>query len=164
MEAELFEQLKPMDNSAAATAAPNFGAAQFHRKHAVSDEADIFDLYFFASELFLGRGFNDRGAGFAAKQKRSGVRFRITSNQKDAFALLRHHIAEVGEGKAFATAALAIDCDNLGLFGNFARMNGIRLLRSLFYQSTSIQQRNGHAQPLQSKIILRQAASENAVL
>ena len=52
VEAELFQQLKAVDDSSAAAAASDFRSAQLHREHAVALEADIADRDFLAGRLF----------------------------------------------------------------------------------------------------------------
>ena len=54
MEAELLERFEPVDDAATAAAAPDFGAAEFHREHAVALEAYILDAHFLACQ-FLAR-------------------------------------------------------------------------------------------------------------
>ena len=44
VEAELFEQFEAVDDAAAAAAAPDFRAAEFHGEDAVALEADVADL------------------------------------------------------------------------------------------------------------------------
>jgi hypothetical protein len=49
----------------------------------------------------------------AAEQQRGGVALRVAADQQHLLALLRHHVAEVGEREALADAALAVDRDDL---------------------------------------------------
>ena len=68
-------------DAASAASATHFGAAEFHRKNAVTLEADIFDADFFAGEFFLGRCFDNRRATFATEQQAGRVRLRIATDQ-----------------------------------------------------------------------------------
>ena len=113
VKAQLFEQFEPVDNPASATAAPNLGPAQLHRKDTAALETDIADLYFLPRELFARRGFNDCRASLPAEQKRCGVGFRVAPDEKNAFALLGHHVAKVGQRERLADTPFAVDRDDL---------------------------------------------------
>ena len=177
VEAQLLEQFEPVDDPAPTAAAPDLGAAQLHREHAVALEAHILDADLFARQLLLGRSLDDRGAGFAPEQQAGRVRFRIAADQQHALALLRHHVAEVRQGERLARAALAVDRDDLRFFGHFAGVYGIGFdrgfgaqrpvekiakARAIGGERGAGQQVEAHCTPLQSRTILRQAASVNA--
>ena len=53
VESELLQQLEAVDDAAPAAAAPDLGAAEFHRVDAVALEADVTDLHFLPGELLL---------------------------------------------------------------------------------------------------------------
>ena len=149
MEAQLLEQLEAVDDAAAAAAAANFRATQLHGEDAVALEAHVADLHLFASEFLLGRGLDDGGAGLAAEEKGGGVALRVAADQQHALALLRHHVAEVGEREALADATLAVDGDDLRLL----------LGRSFGFH---VQVDAVHVSALQSRAILMQLGSVNA--
>ena len=167
VEAELLQKLEPVDDPASATAAPDLGAAEFHREDAAALEADVADLHLLARQLLAGRGLDDRGAGLAAEEQRRGVRFWVAADQQHALAHLGHHVAEVGERERLSDPALAIDRDDLGLLRRLAvRHLERRLLVRLVAQAgvERLEVRNVvHAWPFQSRIIFRQPASVKAV-
>ena len=136
METELLEQFKTMNDSAPATAATDFGAAKLHGEHAIALEAHVANLDLLAGLLLARGGFDDRRTGAATKQQRGGVALGIAADQQHALALLRHHVRQVGEREALAAAALAIDGDDLRVFGRRGRGHRIRLLRRLRAQLT----------------------------
>ena len=114
------------------------------------------------------------GQDAAAEQQRGGVALRVAADQQHALALLRHHVAEVGEGEALADAALAVDGDDLRFLLRPAPVDGgVRLDRRLGAQRVGhaglrrlrrgVRHGGVHAQALQSRIIFRQAGSPNAV-
>jgi hypothetical protein len=53
MEAELLQELEAVDDAPAPAAAPDLGAAELHREHAVALEAPIADPDLLAGGLFL---------------------------------------------------------------------------------------------------------------
>ena len=127
VEAEFLQQLETVDDAASAAAAPDFGAAEFHRVDAVAHEAHVADLDFLARRLLLGGRLDDGRAGLAAEEQRGGVGFGVAADEQDALALLRHHVAEIREGEGLADAALAVDRDDLRFLGRLARMRRVRL-------------------------------------
>ena len=179
MEAQLFEKLETMDDPATTAAAPNLGAAKLHRENTAALEADIADFHFLACQLFLGRGFDNRGASLAAKQQRGGIRFRVAADQQHALSLFGHHVAEVCEREALADAALAVDRDDLRFLGRLALRHLERGLIGFFAQLgviiTQVWNIEAHAafslfgptasllEDVQFRIIFRQAGSSNAV-
>jgi predicted deacetylase len=58
--------------------------------------------------MMVGRGAGRRTAGW-------WCRSWVAADEQDLLALLRHHVAQVGEREALADAALAVDGDDLGL-------------------------------------------------
>ena len=118
VEAQLFQQLEPVDDAPPTAAAADLGPAQLHGEDAAALEADITDLDLFARQFFGRRGFDDRRASLAAEQQGRGVRFRIATDQQHAFALLGHHVAQVRQRERFADPALAIDRDDLRVLGH----------------------------------------------
>ena len=120
VETEFFQGFEAVDDAASAAAATHFRAAQLHSKHAIALEADIADADRLTGELEARRGFDDGGAGFAAEQQAGGVALGVATDQQHFFALLGHHVAEVGQRKALANTALTVDRDDLCLFGHRA--------------------------------------------
>ena len=120
VETEFFQGFEAVDDAASAAAASHLGAAQLHSKHAIALEADIADADRLASQFEARRGLDDGGAGFAAEQQAGGVALGVAADQQHFFTLLGHHVAEVGQGKALADTALAVDRDDLCLFGHRA--------------------------------------------
>ena len=120
MEPQLFQQFKAVDDATTTAATAHFRPAQFHRKDPATLKADVANLHLFARQLFLCRGFDDRGASFATKQQARGVRLRVAADQQHTFAHFGHHVRQVGQREAFADATLAIDRDDLGFLGGFA--------------------------------------------
>ena len=87
------------------------------------------------------------------------VSLGVAADEQHALALLRHHVTEVGEGEALADAALTVDGDHLGLL---LRLRGVRVrIRAGDFGCFGVDV--AHAFALQSRIILRQAVSLNAV-
>ena len=168
MEAQLFQQLEPVNDATSATATTDFRPAKLHCKDAAPLEADIANLDLFTSELLLGRCLDDRGAGLAAKQKGRRVRLGIAADQQNPLAHLGHHVAEVGEGERLADAALSIDGNDLGVLGGLALRNLERRLFVGFVTQTLVEVLQVrdlvfHCTSFQSRIILRQPRSEKAV-
>ena len=116
VEAELLEQLEPVDDTAAAAAAPDLRAAELHREDAITLEADVGDGDLGTRRLHLGGRLDDRRARFATKQEGCRVALRIAPDQQNLLALLRHHVRQIGEREALADAAFAVDRDDLRLF------------------------------------------------
>ena len=115
MEAEFFECFETVDDAAATTAPADFRAAQFHGEYAVSFEADVAHRYLVARRLLGRGGFDDGGAGFAAKQQGGGVTLGVAADQQHFLTLLGHHVGEVGKREALADTALTVDRNDLGL-------------------------------------------------
>ena len=124
VEAEFFQGFKTVDDAATTAAASHLGATQLHGVDAIALKAHVADLHRFTRELFLGRGFDDGWAGLPTEQQAGGVALGVATNQQDLFALLGHHVAQVGQGEAFANAALAVNGNDLGFFFDFARVHG----------------------------------------
>ena len=123
VETEFFQGLEAVDDAASAAAATHFGATQLHGEHAIALEADVADADRLAGQLEARGGFDDGGAGFAAEQETGGVALGVATDQQHFFALLGHHVTEVGQREAFADAALAVNGNDLGLFGHWARVH-----------------------------------------
>jgi hypothetical protein len=70
------------------------------------------------ASFFLRAGLDDGRAGLAAEQQAGGVALRVAADQQHLLALLRHHVAQVGQREALADAALAVDRDDLGVLGD----------------------------------------------
>ena len=143
-----------------------------HREDAVALEADIADRDLVARKLLLRRRFDDRRAGASAKQQRGRVALWIAADEQHFLALLRHHVREIGESKTLADAALAVDRDDLCVFGRGRRR------RIWFYGGFLAQKMRGrigefvggekalrviHATALQSRTIFRQRGSSKAI-
>ena len=160
-----------MNDAASAATAADFGATQFHGVHAIALEAHIANRNGFTRQFFLGRGFDNRGAGTAAKQQTGGIAFGIATDEQNLFALLRHHVAEVGQREAFTNAAFAVDGNNLGLFGHLFGadrrwLNGSFGAQNIAHEIYRGHCRNcacAHAICLQSRTIFKQSASPKAV-
>ena len=69
MEAKLFKQFKPVDDTATTTATTNLGTAKLHGEHTAALKADIANFNLFTSKLFARGGFNNCWTGLAAKQQ-----------------------------------------------------------------------------------------------
>ncbi len=161
-----------MDDPAAAAAAADLGAAQLHGEDAVALEADVADRDLLAGRLLAGRGLDDRRAGLAAEEQRGRVALGIAADEQHALALLRHAVAEVGEGEALADATLAIDRDDLRFLlllrdRRAGRLGGGGLGQNRTGQNWAGRDwlgRRGdaHGKSLQSRIILVQAGSLKA--
>ncbi len=169
-----------MDDAAPAAPATDFGAAQFHGVDTIALEAHVADGDVLTGGLLARRGLDDGGAGLAAEQQRGRVGLRVATDQQNLLAALGEVVGEVGQRKALADAALAIDGDDLGFLGHFTGVNGVRLGIGLFLQQGEdvggvcfrLDLRFGvrvesktfaHCFVLQSRTILRQAGSPNAV-
>jgi hypothetical protein len=124
VEAQLLQRLEAVDDAAPAAAAADLGPAQLHGVDAVALEADVADGHRFAGELLLADGFDDGRAGLAAEQQAGGVALGVAADQQHLLALLRHHVAQVGQREALADAALAVDGDDLGFLGHRAGGHG----------------------------------------
>ena len=134
METEFFQGFEAVDDAASPAATTHFRAAQLHGKHAIALEADIADADRLASQFEARRGLDDGGAGFAAEQQAGGIALGVAADQQHFFTLLGHHVAEVGQGKALADTALAVNSDDLCLFGHRARVHRCGLLGRLAAQ------------------------------
>ena len=172
VEAKLLEQFEAVDDAPAAAAPAHLGAAELHREHAVALETHIADANLLAGGLLARGGLDDGGAGAAAEQQRGSVRLRVAADEQDLLALLRHHIAEVGQRERLADAALAVDGDDLSLFcwrahfgsGVFRCRLGAQRLLLAFERVARLRTGNdGHDTPLQSSTIFRQVGSVKAV-
>ena len=168
VEAELFQRLEAVDDAAPAAAAADLGAAEFHRVDAVALEADVADGHRLAGQLLLAAGLDDGRAGLAAEQQAGGVALRVAADQQHLLALLRHHVAQVGQREALADAALAVDGDDLRGLGGRARWPPDRVRwrlrradctsRRIWIGAPRGAVVSAHAQCLQSRTIFRQAA------
>jgi hypothetical protein len=175
VEAELLQRLEAVDDAAPAAAAADLGAAELHREDAVALEADVADGHRSPASFFLLTGLDDGRAGLAAEQQAGGVALRVAADQQHLLALLRHHVAQVGQREALADAALAVDRDDLRLLGHRAGGHGSgsmaasarRLLSCMNWigarRRTPCAGQVAHAQCLQSRTIFRQAGSPKAV-
>ena len=121
MEAQLLQQFKAVNDAATTAAATDLWPTQFHGVNAITLEANIANGNRFTRQFFLGRSFNDGWACAATEQQTGGVTLWIATNQQNLFALLCHHVAEVGQREAFANTTLAVDGDDLRFFGHGLR-------------------------------------------
>ena len=172
MKAELLQQFETVNDAAPAAAAPDLRTAKLHGVDAIALEADVADCDRFTRKLLARRGFNDRRTGATAEQQRRRVALGVAADQQHFLALLRHHVGQVGEREALADAALAVDRDDLGFLGHlggdrigldgrlFAQQMRRRIGDFVGGQESSI---DAHECALQSRTILRQAGSPNAM-
>ena len=135
MEAQLFQQLKAVDDAASTATAADLRATQFHGINTIAFEADVADGDGFTRQFFLGRSLNDGGTSAATKQQTGGVTFGITTDQQHFFTLLRHHVTEVGQREALANATLAINGNDLRFFGDFLRADSLSRQSRLLAQT-----------------------------
>ena len=171
MKTEFLQQLKAVDDPAPSTPAPHFGAAEFHGVDAIALEAHVANGHGFTGEFFLGRSLDDGGASAPAKQQAGGVALGVAADKQHFFSLLRHHVAQIGQGEALADAAFAVDGNDLGLFGHSTRGHRRWLLRGFGAQDVAHEVQGGccgnracaHCICLQSKTIFKQSASPKAV-
>ena len=166
MKTEFFKGFKTVDDAAATAAATDLGTTEFHGIDAISNETNVANLDFFTREFFLGRGFDDGGAGFATEQQTGGVALGVATDEQHLLALLGHHVTEVGQGEAFANAALAINGNDLGFLGDLAGVNRIRLNKRLLAQAVYKLNRffvGSTHQFLQSITIFKQWGSPKAI-
>ena len=150
VEAQPFQQLEAVNNAAPATAAPDLGAAEFHRKHTIALKTDVADGDLLTGFFLLAGDAENRRAIAPTEQQRRGVALGIAADQEHFFTLLRHHVGQIGEREALADAALTIDRDDLGVLERRGAWRG-----NVDGYS--------HAMVLQSRIIFRQLGSPKAV-